>query len=529
MRRGYAKNTGAFIAALLVVLIAPAAHAQADLITSFFVDNYHFSPNGDGVLDSTTAQYDLADSALVYVLVLADDSTTVIDSLVGGVVQDESQRHAAPWNGRDAGGAPVADGTYLIYVEAHGAAGTDAAYVRVFLDVTRPNATVTNVFPSLFAPDSPDSNLPDTVKFDYRVDDAPPSDSVFVRVTLHEPDGSQVGAPLLDRLVAAGSVRQSVWDGAKAVDGIYEFRVAATDQAGNAHQALATVNVDNAAPTVRSTNLQSNNNVNVPPDTLFGWAYDRNGLQSLEVKLSAGGALEPITNTTIKDDTTFFWVLLSDSIQGDGDYEIHVRAEDVVSRRAEPIYTIRVRTTPPNPPTITSQSGTVRTSKYIVTGRGAGADGSVNIYRNGSVVNGAIAKSDGEFQTDVLLQPGENVITATVVNTAFDLESAPSNAVTVVFDVTPGITIGQPLRPDEPIIVVIGEEARRVQVLIYDLGGDMVRKLEQTQQATNYVFRWDGYNGDNVEVKRGPFVAVVRVDFVSGKSQVSRKPFLFDP
>ena len=67
------------VAVVLPALLSVApAHAQANLIASFFVDNFHFSPNGDNVKDETTISYNLVDSALVHLLVLEKDSTTCL-------------------------------------------------------------------------------------------------------------------------------------------------------------------------------------------------------------------------------------------------------------------------------------------------------------------------------------------------------------------------------------------------------------------------------------------------------------------
>ncbi|TCO37652.1 CARDB domain-containing protein [Dokdonella fugitiva] len=95
-----------------------------------------YSPNGDGVLDSTRLQLDLLRAAIVDVRVF-DPSDHLVASLYSGPQVAGSAGYT--WNGLDALGHVVADGVYAIRVDAHDGVGPgETQSLAVIVDATPP-------------------------------------------------------------------------------------------------------------------------------------------------------------------------------------------------------------------------------------------------------------------------------------------------------------------------------------------------------------------------------------------------------
>ncbi len=96
-----------------------------------------FSPNGDGVQDSTTLSFSLAEPAQVRVDVEAGG--VVLATLLSGPLQ--AGPHTIAWDG-SAGGARQADGAYTFVVTVTDALGDVSVPVGVTVDTTPPQLTL---------------------------------------------------------------------------------------------------------------------------------------------------------------------------------------------------------------------------------------------------------------------------------------------------------------------------------------------------------------------------------------------------
>ena len=179
-----------------------------------------FSPNGDGVKDSTALGFTLTRRADVKVRVLEGEATArVIDlgTLAAGA-------GAASWDGTLSGGGAPASGVYELKVVADGSVGVSEVSVPVTVDLTAPRLTV---------PAAAAAKVGKTVKLSFTVRDAY-SPAVKVAVGVTDAAGTQVAALSLGWVKQARAATCS-WKAPAA--GAYTLTFTAVDRAGNLQKA----------------------------------------------------------------------------------------------------------------------------------------------------------------------------------------------------------------------------------------------------------------------------------------------------
>jgi len=92
-----------------------------------------------------------------------------------------------------------------------------------------------------------------------------------------------------------------------------------------------------------------------------------------------------------------------------------------------------------------------------------------------------------------------------------------------------GLYIAQPFRPGDAFQVNLAEPARYVTLRVYDMGGHLVRVLDERYGGDFVSIAWDGLNGDGEKAKKGPLVAVALVERSDGAKDTLRGIFLFEP
>jgi len=322
------------LAAALLLAAAPHPSAAQLLFPNPQITAFSFSPNGDGIQDSTVITYELSDSATVDIVVYESDSVTLVNTLVDGVVHEPDSAFTVSWRGTTGGGAAVPDGPYVIFVRAHSATEADSAYFRVFVDVVYPQVNVTNINPAVFAPRVQASPL--TV--DYTLADPPPSDTVSVRIDVFDPRGA-LAAVVEDSLFPANGSQRAEWDGATIgtrQDGLHELRITVTDKAGNWALAYWAINVDDDGPDFSLTDAKYRPQLVVwegtyraDQDTIVGWAWDRNGVASIEFQHPDSAAFAPVPRTVPRNDTLYFNVFpLTNALNEDSTVTFKFRARD---------------------------------------------------------------------------------------------------------------------------------------------------------------------------------------------------------
>ncbi|MFQ5511474.1 MAG: FlgD immunoglobulin-like domain containing protein [Candidatus Krumholzibacteriia bacterium] len=522
-----------FLAPLLAAACLPA-HARAQgIIANLQVDKFTFSPNGDGVTDSATVTYTLSDTAAVYVLIVQSDSVTVVDTLVAGVVHNPQDTPASvTWDGRSQGGPVVADGRYVVFMKAQNASAADSAYLSVAVDLTPPQVTIVNVSPATpFAPNAPGQPTP--LKIDFVLRDAPPSTSVFASVSIFDPSASVIQT-VVNSDQPLDTTLQAQWDGTgTTTDGQYEARVVATDQAGQTATTFTAITVDLDDPDLAITSLPADQHLQAIPDSLFGWAWDRNGIDSVFVRYSGGvAAFEPVASTKLVTDTLFFAVQLVDSLTADGTYAMGFKAVDRVARERIIPFAITLDRSAPPVPTLVQPASPTRKPRFLLDVTQSPVPGEWNvmrIFRNGAFLDSVFPNlPNAGLPYDAALLPGANRFTAVAVDQAGN-GSAASNEITIVFDSAAGLSMPQPFVANDDFQINLTKPALTVTVKIYDLGGHLVEELSSSIVSTSVTISWDGLNGDSDPVEKGPLVAVARAHYLDGDREVFREIFLFQP
>jgi hypothetical protein len=527
---------------VLAAVLATSGLSRGAIIDNIAVTPPDISPNGDGVADSTIITYHFGDTAnAVYLLIVQSDSATVVDTLVGGEAYSAGSQGVAVWNGTVAGGVRVADDNYFVFLGATNDTATESWFVPVSVDVVPPQSFITVLHPDLFAPGSPDDNQSRELTVGFQTFDPHPSDKINIRVWITGPAGDTVQTILPDTLVQATGSHTVRWNGETAEDdGLHEVRIFAEDRAGNRDNAWSSFRVDLEPPEVQITSLESGQSLPVIPDSLYGFVWDSGGdpsnkavpmIDSLFVRYSGGlESFEPLQNTTIRMDTVFFAVQLTDSIVEEGlDYRLGFRAVDKAGRFEITPFSITWDTIPPATPVLNQPPSPTRNPAHVLDGTVSSDTETMRIYRNDALLD-TIRPNDPllpEFPYPMTLVPGENRIYAVAVDGAGN-ESGRSNEISIELDASPGLRIPQPFVSNDVFLINLGQPASSVTIRVYDMGGKLVCVLSDPSSGTNLSIPWNGRNGDGETVKKGPLVAVAQIRYQSGGSEIFREIFLFE-
>ncbi len=512
---------------LLIFLLGVPSISSGQTISNVLIDESTFSPDGDGIQDSTTIWYELSDTVFsFYAIVMTGDTLNTLDTLIAGNPRS-SGIDSTSWDGGDSLGIVVPEGHYLIYLRAEFESSVDSIYKKVKVDLTPTQVEITSIEPSTLVIPGPGQP---TIRIYYDISDSPPSDSVEVGVFIFAP-----GSAFLDTLITLvhdflepGSYSAN-WNGAAVKDGIHKVKVVAYDDGGHSDYAIAELNVDIKPPTIEITSPEPDKSFRVIPDSIRGWAYDRNQVTSLQIKYNADFPYLDVPTQWVQNDTVYFVAPLADSIIEERDYVLRFKAVDAPGRADSLPFRVELDLTPPPTPILDPPEGPVRTPYYTLTGTFDLALGEyVKVYRNGAFLDSVFVLSGDFNSVEVALIPGENIFTVVALDVLGNA-SPHSNAVTVQFDASKGVFISQPFRPEDEFQINLLKQALYTELKIYDLGGDLVVTLEDRTHDKNIAIEWDGLNGNREALKRGPLVVVVQVNYAGGGKETFREIFLFDP
>lgn len=512
---------------VLPVVFFPAPVASAT-IESLSVNPFYFSPARG---DSATFSFSLADTASVFLFVFESDSSTVVDTLIAGQTRAGNRVHRVSWRGLYFDGTSAPEGAFLALLRADTGEEIDSTYSQLlFIDETPPQVFITLVDPGLIVPGSSDPAQSPDVEITCSVSDPPPGDSLEVDVVIYGPDGDLVDS-LPERLVAANGVFKSTWEGENADDdGLHGVEVTVRDRALHSAKAKSYFDVDIGGPTITVISPESGEALRVLPDSLFGWAWDRSGTEdSIGVEYPGRESFLHVESTHASFDTLFFAIVLRDSIAEEGKLSFRFRAVDRVGQVRTKGYEITWDASPPAAPVLYSLPAVAHSPVVVLDGTVEGVSTDVmRIYRNDALVDTIFPKLEGRWPHTLDLTAGLNRIWAVMADNVGNV-SPPSNTVEVTFDPSAGVHVPQPFRPGDSFQLNFAEIPRSVTVRIFDLGGHLVRVLEDRPASLYVTIPWDGTNGDGDEARKGPFVAVAYTELADGKNETHRRVFLFEP
>ncbi len=279
----YRTNPAWPAAAVLMVVWALAVPAAGGLISDVGAIPNPFSPNADGVFDSTAVYYSLSEQAAI-VLSVADSAGVGFLTLWSGWEDEGTHSH---WWDAWFEDSFVADGEYQFLIKAIPEFGPieEAAFSFV-ADTEAPPLLDVDVAPSRFSPNG--DGVGDSLMIRFEAGISEPSDQVLV--TVLDEDVEPV------RLVySATGVASAIlfWNGADeegavAPDGLFFVKVETRDAAGNADWSGALVDLDTSPP-VLGVDYTDTTAMEIRVDSsvaeLTGWAYDRAGVVSVEMSI----------------------------------------------------------------------------------------------------------------------------------------------------------------------------------------------------------------------------------------------------
>lgn len=306
------------------VLSAFRSQALAASISGVEVRPNPFTPNGDGVTDTTELIFTPGgdgDSVSAWVSVFEDSGAVLVETLLSGDSLAVGAQASVVW-------APLAisDGLYRLEISATDASGSAQAVAWVQADTEAPSVALGSLVPNPFDPQTETLIVP----FSVTTTDSGTATQLFVR---------QTGAVVDSLGSAAGpGVFQLSWDGRlgteMAASGTYEILALAADLAGNAGRDSQQVTLDDDAPvimadfdTLKTTSL---------PDTITGTAVDEDRLLLFEVSRDSGATYVAADSTAGTADSLSFWIVVSDSaaVPVPGFRKLVLRAEDAVGHVA---------------------------------------------------------------------------------------------------------------------------------------------------------------------------------------------------
>ncbi len=525
------KQSFAHAVILIALVIAISIPAAAQLISHVELPGGTvLSPDGDGLLDSLIVRVTLSDAALgaSAFIYTAASPRTIVDTLFHDAAMIAGD-HVFPWHGTDMHGDVVPDGRYDLLLRAFNAAYDDSVWRTVSVDVTSPSIMITSLVPGIYAPDI--DTLHHALVAGFSVSDSPPEDADQLKIFIYGPTGTKLATLAPEEPFAGNGVYEVRWDGTGiTADGWHKIEIIVTDSGGHSGSEWSGINVDKNEPAIHMTGLESGVKLRAVPDSLAGWAWDRNGLRtdSLVVKYS-GILFVPVASKYYGGDTLHFSIPLADSLTGEGQHVLLFKARDVVGRRTQVSFRLTLDTTAPAPPILAQPAvRAVRAPVFTLTGTAPGEPSVVRIFRNGSLIDSIAPLLSEDVSHEVPLLSGSNVFTASSIDEAGNT-SAVSNAVEMVFDASPGLFMPQPFRPDEAFQINLAREARSIELRLYDMSGDLIRVIEQSASATSVTVPWNGLNGDGEPVDRGPVVVVARIEYASGGMETIREIVLLKP
>jgi len=273
------------VAVALALVWALAVPATGGVITDVGAIPSPFSPNADGVFDSTAVYYSLSERAAVVV--------SIGDSLGVGFWTfwsgwEEEGTHSHWWDGWYGFHADTlaVDGEYRFLVKAipESEPFEEVSFPFV-VDTVAPPLNSVDVAPSRFSPDGDGVGDSLMISFEAGIE---PSDQVLITVLDANDDPVR-------QVYSATGVPSAVlfWDGtdsggAAADDGLFFISVETRDAAGNSSESGALVDLDTAPPLLGvdyPDSAATDVRVGTPDAEVTGWAYDRAGVVRVEMSL----------------------------------------------------------------------------------------------------------------------------------------------------------------------------------------------------------------------------------------------------
>ena len=219
-----------------------AATAYYTMVTINSVSPNPFSPNSDGIDDTTSVVYSISDATMLYVVVLNYAGTEIVKMLVAGQNYNAGT-YLAVWDGTDTNGSVMPDATYWIAVMVQDAAGK-WWFALEEVTVNSGMGIAVSASPNAISPNG--DGLDDTTTITYSIDQAA---TVLYLLVLNEA-GTEIINILVGPQSRVAGTYQEVWDGtnsegAVVADGLHWIVLLARGDSGSWQLDLCVVTVEN--------------------------------------------------------------------------------------------------------------------------------------------------------------------------------------------------------------------------------------------------------------------------------------------
>ncbi|MBI4978115.1 MAG: gliding motility-associated C-terminal domain-containing protein [Spirochaetes bacterium] len=168
-----------------------------------------FSPNGDGVLDTIkiTSSATSLEGMTAWKMIISDSAKKTVQALKGTRADFPKETE---WNGKDAEGRMVADGTYTVTLAVRYDSGNEIeSSINIVADLTAPVVKLT-VHPKVFSPDGDGDN--DRLFLNFDIDD--PSGVAAWQADIYQVVDGVVGTNAFKTFKGTGALKELMqWDG----------------------------------------------------------------------------------------------------------------------------------------------------------------------------------------------------------------------------------------------------------------------------------------------------------------------------
>jgi hypothetical protein len=530
---------------ILVITVFAAvliAAPQSDGLVKYLVIQYpSISPDGDGVQDESPVEIGIVEGAVDTILLTLHDSlmTQVLDTLLF-VLDPPDSEYTVTWDGTDLFGLPLGEGLYRMQLAASGSDTTEHYYSNVIVDTTAPLVQLDRITPGVFTPGV--EGTPDKVLVYYIMSDSREGDSLTVTVT--DPDDQVEEQPVVWE--GNGNFSFEWTTGTEAADGIHTVSLHVEDEAGNASGDEGFIDVDTEGPLLDFITTIPLYTTAVPP-VVAGYCYDRNGIDTPELVWESADTFPPDV-TYWQNDTLIWESNIEDRVKDggeyiEGSYTLQVLCADAFGRESQLTLTFTIDLTPPPAPTLAELPRWVYEPRVeIEITFDTDETDSVTIYRAYQGDTTSITRRFGispfpyladlevAYPTAARSSSAVNVVPA--IPNFFWAEtldragnrSVPSNTVYVLYDNSSGFYYPESFRGPDVFQIRTTTDASRVDIVIFTINGERVARLSEAGPSTSFDVEWNLLNDDGEEVRNGPYLVVITVDY--NGSKVVEKNFI---
>lgn len=505
------------------------------VISTNLVSPEPFAPLGNNTM---SISYVLSESAKVSVSIY--DSSNKLVKILENSIPKPAGTNSVGWDGKDASGMIVKDGSYTYKITAVDLAGLSAQPVTGNITVLHANPAILSVSdsPDPFKPDGASVN---TIQYTL-------SEDANVTIKIYDGNSNLIKA-LVNEPLKAGS-NTAVWNGKNdggilADTGIYTYKIDASNSFNKAaEQVSGNITVDLTPPTISagavypSTFAPSGKNY-----AAIMYNLSESASVTIGIYDGSNNLVKTIENKSLKNagfnSVNWDGRNSSGAIVKDGMYTYKITAVDLVGFPADPANgTIKVETDPvvtllgDSPDPFRPTGSNANTIKFALSKT---ATVVIKIYNSNNnpvatLGNSTFAPGDSSlawFGTDSKgVRVGSGKYTYRIDATDALDKKAPQVSGTITVDLTPPVISTHSVNPDAFVptgsngvdISYELSEAAIVTLTIYDSSNNPVRILESSVLKTSKsnLTGWDGRDSSGVPVGDGLYTyKITAVDLVN--------------